>query len=177
VEKASKSLKKLANTEIVEFKTYVREDAPNVHAHLFEPLYVTEKVSEEGKEEEAAQGRYTESYHLKNVAKDIISVYEKIKNAMLQLDFNIKINPQKYYISLRKSKNFAYIMVRRRKMHIIIMLPYEVGNSLIKKHKLTQLSQGIQNFYNGQCFQVTLENEGNLEEIIKALEEAYKQQG
>jgi len=127
-------------------------------------------------EEEETEERYTENYHLEDVEKDIATVYEKVKNAMLQLDSSIKINPQKYYISLRKSKNFAYIMVRRRKMHIIVMLPYEVGNSLIKKHKLTQLSQGIQDFYNGQCFQVTLENEDDLEEVIKTLEEAYKQQ-
>jgi len=127
-------------------------------------------------EEEEAEERYTENYHLEDVEKDIATVYEKVKNTMLQLDSSIKINPQKYYISLRKSKNFAYIMVRRRKMHIIVMLPYEVGNSLIKKHKLTQLSQGIQDFYNGQCFQVTLENEDNLEEVVKTLEEAYRQQ-
>jgi len=176
VEKASKSLKKLADTKIIEFQTFAREDAPNVHAHLFEPLYVTEKVSEEGKEEEATQGRYTESYHLKSVAKDIISVYEKIKNAMLKLDSNIKINPQKYYISLRTNKNFAYIKLRKTKMHIVIMLPYEDGSNLIKKHELTTLSQGIQNWYGAPCFQVTLESEENLEEVIKTLEEAYKQQ-
>ena len=52
VEKASKSLKKLADTEIIEFQTFVREDAPNVRAHLFEPLYVIEKISGKvGKEE------------------------------------------------------------------------------------------------------------------------------
>jgi len=52
VDKASKSLKKLANTEIIEFKTFLREDAPNVHAHLFEPFYIIEKISEKvGKEE------------------------------------------------------------------------------------------------------------------------------
>jgi hypothetical protein len=45
VEKASKSLNKLAGTRIIEFQTFSREDAPNVHAHLFEPLYVTEKVN------------------------------------------------------------------------------------------------------------------------------------
>jgi hypothetical protein len=50
VEKASKSLKKLADTEIIEFQTFVREDAPNVHAYLFEPLYAIEKISK--KEEE-----------------------------------------------------------------------------------------------------------------------------
>ena len=176
VEKASKSLKKLADTKIIEFQTFAREDAPNVHAHLFEPLYVTEKVSEEGKEEEATQERYTESYHLKNVAEDIISVYEKVKNAMLQLDSSIKANPQKYYISLRKNKNFAYMLLRKKQIRIIIILPHETGSNLIKKHKLTQLSASVQKFYNGPCFRVTIENEANLEEVIKALEEAYKQQ-
>jgi len=35
-------------TEIVEFKTYVRENAENVHAHLFEPLFRTGKNGEKG---------------------------------------------------------------------------------------------------------------------------------
>jgi hypothetical protein len=61
-------------------------------------------------------------------------------------------------------------------MHIVIMLPYEAGNTLIKKHKLTQLSEGIQKFYGSACFRVTLRNKDNLDEILKALEEAYKQQ-
>ena len=30
-------------SKIVEFKTFVREDAPSIHAHLFKPLYVIEK--------------------------------------------------------------------------------------------------------------------------------------
>ncbi len=234
VEKASKSLKKLANTKIIEFKTFLREGAPNVRAHLFEPLYEEEMVhatydksrngffcligdekhtsilydvveivkhlrdehhinpkdqtidgwarkfqrqwEEYERKEEGAEERYTESYHLKDIEKRVALVYRKIKTAMLKLDSNIKINPQKYYISLRKNKNFAYIELRKKKLHIVIMLPYETGSSIIRKHKLTQLSQSIQDFYNGACFQVTIEKEDNLEEVIKTLEEAYKQQ-
>jgi hypothetical protein len=56
------------------------------------------------------------------------------------------------------------------------MLPYETGNMLIKKYKLTQLHESVQNFYNGPCFKVTLDNEENIEEVLKALQEAYKQQ-
>ena len=44
VREASRALKKLGETEVVEFKTFVREDAENVHAHLFEPLYEEEEV-------------------------------------------------------------------------------------------------------------------------------------
>ncbi|MEM4713389.1 MAG: hypothetical protein QXQ61_02440 [Candidatus Bathyarchaeia archaeon] len=46
VEKASKSLKKLADTEIIEFKTFVRENAPDVKAHLInQPLFEAERIS------------------------------------------------------------------------------------------------------------------------------------
>lgn len=127
-------------------------------------------------ESEEAEERYTEAYHLEDVDKKIIAVYERTKDAMLKFDTGIKVNPQKYYISLRKNKNFAYLELRKKRMHIVIMLPYETGNGLVKRHKLTQLSQGIQKFYNGPCFKVTLENEENFDEILKALEEAYKQQ-
>ena len=76
----------------------------------------------------------------------------------------------------RKNKNFAYIELRKKRLHIVAMLPYEKGITLIKKHKITQLSEGIQKFYNGACFKVTIENEENLDEIVRVLEEAYKLQ-
>jgi hypothetical protein len=65
---------------------------------------------------------------------------------------------------------------RRKKMHIMIMLPFEKGRELIKNHRLLEPSEGRQNFYNGPCFQVTLENANDLDEVLKALEEAYRQQ-
>ena len=39
---ACKLLMRNFETYIIEFKTYTREDAPNVHSHLFEPLYEEE---------------------------------------------------------------------------------------------------------------------------------------
>lgn len=48
VVEACKILMKNFETYIIEFKTFMREDAPKVHAHLFEPLYKPEvkKVAE-----------------------------------------------------------------------------------------------------------------------------------
>jgi len=127
-------------------------------------------------EEVGAEAKYTESYHLEEVERNIVAAYEKIKSGIMRIDGDIKTNPQKYYISLRKNRNFAYMEFRKKRMHIVIMLPYESGVAQIKKHKITQLSQSIQRFYNGQCFRVTIETEDNLDEITKALEEAYRQQ-
>ena len=39
VKEAIRALKKLGHVEVVEFKTFVREDAENVHAHLFAPIH------------------------------------------------------------------------------------------------------------------------------------------
>jgi predicted transport protein len=127
-------------------------------------------------DQEEPNDKHPELFHTKDVERGIVSVYEKIKEAILEIDKEIKVNSQRYYISLRKKRNFAFIEIKKKKIHIVIMLPYETGRGLIKKHKLTQLSESVQNFYNGQCFKVTLVNVDNIEEIIKALEEAYKQQ-
>lgn len=49
VDQASKSLGKLGDTKVVEFKTFIREDAPTVHAHLFEPIRVARTLDKGSK--------------------------------------------------------------------------------------------------------------------------------
>ena len=137
----------------------------------FEDIGFVEPISTDNEDVE-----YNESYHLGDVNENVVSIYKLIKEKISKLDQSIIINPQKYYISLRKHRNFAFIKIKKKKMHIVIMLPYENGASLIKKHKVTQLHESVQTFYNGPCFKVTLDNEENLDEVLKALEEAYKQQ-
>ncbi|MFH0849091.1 MAG: DUF5655 domain-containing protein [archaeon] len=119
------------------------------------------------------EGIYTETIHTQDVDKEIIKAYESIKSYMLGVDPEIRVNPQKYYISLRKSRNFAFLKFKKRKLYIVIMLPLEEGSRIIRKHKITQLSQGVQQFYNGPCFKVLLENSENLDEIEAALKESY----
>lgn len=46
VERASKSLKKLANSEIVVFQTFIKEDGTTEHAHLFKPLTYSSREKE-----------------------------------------------------------------------------------------------------------------------------------
>jgi predicted transport protein len=44
INEAVASLKRLGDAEVVEFRTYVRENGENVHAHVFEPLSVSAVV-------------------------------------------------------------------------------------------------------------------------------------
>lgn len=126
--------------------------------------------------QEETETKYTEEYHCEDVSNKIVSIYENIKNKMIALDSKIKINPQRYYISLRERRNFGFIKIKKKKLQIVIMLPYEIGEKNIKKYKLTQLSEGVQNFYNGPSFMVTLEDDNSIKEVIDALEKAYKKQ-
>ena len=123
-----------------------------------------------------AEKRYSENFHLQDADENVVSVYTTLKAEVMKFDNSIKVNPQKYYISFRKNRNFAFLKFRKKKLHIIIMLPYETWVNLIKKHKITQLAESIQKFYNGASFQVTIRNKENLDEIIDALKEAYKSQ-
>jgi predicted transport protein len=126
------------------------------------------------KESEGA--RYTETFHTEDVEKNVEAVYEAIRNHMLRLDPDIKLNAQKYYISLRKSRNFAFLKFRKKKMVIVVMLPFETGQNIIRRHTIKQLSESIQDFYNGPCFKVSVEDIEGLDEVLEALKQAYLQQ-
>ncbi|MBI2659458.1 hypothetical protein HYX05_05165 [Candidatus Woesearchaeota archaeon] len=138
----------------------------------FENIGLFESTSKEEHEDV----KYTENFHLEGSEEEIVSIYTEIKNFIISLDSNIKINPQKYYISLREKKNFAYLDIKRKKIKIAIMVPYEMGNSIIKYHKLRKFTDGIQRFYGNPSFEITIENKQNFDEVKTILQEAYKKQ-
>lgn len=137
----------------------------------FEDIGLAEPIVQKDEEE-----RYDESFHLEGVDKSVIAIFETIKRAMIDLDKSIKLNPQKYYISLRKNRNFAYLDFKRKKIKIAVMLPLEVGKKVIKNYKLREFTEGIKRFYNHDSFEVTVDNENNLSEILNLLTLAYKEQ-
>jgi len=58
-------------------------------------------------------------------------------------------------------------------MHIILVMPYEQGKQVIKKHRPSLLSDSIKKFYGAECFKVTIENEDSLDEVIQAITQSY----
>lgn len=120
VEKASKSLKKLADTEIIKFQTFVREDAPNVHAHLFEPLYGGEKISEEGTKEKMK----TWNQKLISVDENVKDIVKALTNRILQLgEITHKPSGEDYCFyrgapSMRSI--FAAFMLRQKALKVAI---------------------------------------------------------
>lgn len=74
---------------IIRFKTFARQDAPNVNAYLFEPLHTLEKASEKGKEEEK---EYAERHILRK--EFWTSLLEKAKE---KTDLHSNVSPHIYH--------------------------------------------------------------------------------
>ena len=145
---------------------------------ILEPDFSEKEIIESKEIEKEPEKRinYTENYHLEGVESFIFSIYNKIKNKMKEIDPSMIFNPQKYYISIKKNKNFAYLDIKKKKIKIAVMLPYTRGQEIIKNHKLREFTEGIKKFYGGPSFEVKIESEENLDEVFNLLEEAYKKQ-
>jgi predicted transport protein len=173
VEEACQALKYAP--EIIEFKTFEQEHNPGNYAHLFDPLYIV-NTDETGNEQITLKEKEPKIVRPEEANNNIIDIYQKIEATMYELDSKISVNQTKAYISLRLKRIFAYIHIRKTKIHIIVMLPPKVASNFIRKHQIRQIPQRSQQYWGGPSFQVTIDNDQSLEEIFKVLEEAYKQQ-
>ena len=116
---------------------------------------------------EKSETVYTENFHMDGVDPFIISIYNEIKEKILKIDANIKINPTKFYISLRKDKNFAYLRLKIKKIWLTVKVPQNIIVNIVKNHKI---------YSDGSYTDILIEKDSNLEEILVAIEEAYKLQ-
>lgn len=113
---------------IKEFKTFVREGAPTVHAHLFEPLYVIEKISGKvGKEE----GKRPLPEHYKSWEKMLAwvddSTRDLVKELMTQVSSLGEVNHKPsgtdycFYKGKPSSKSiFAALLLRKSSVAVRI---------------------------------------------------------
>lgn len=133
----------------------------------FEKLGLVDITGEEKKE------GYDEEYHLEGKEESTKEIYNTLKEKVLSYNNNLEFNPQKYYISIRDKKNFAYIKLRKTKIQIVVMLPIHLGEEIIQNYKVKESSQSVKDYYNGECFRVTVDNKENLNEVLNALKKAH----
>jgi predicted transport protein len=128
---------------------------------------------EEIAEEESVPRRYTEEYHLEGVRPDIKKLYYSIRDEFS--DF--QLNPQKHYISIRSGHNFVFIKMRKSKIKLTVMLPFEQVQKAAKKLTIVEPALSVQRFYYGKCSSFLLNDESELPEalnIIKAASNAER---
>jgi predicted transport protein len=111
----------------------------------------------------------SEEYHLEDVNQNVKDIYHNLKNNILNINSKLVFNPQKYYISIINKKNVIFLKFRKKKIRMIVMLPYNEINSNINKHEIKILSQPVQDFYNGDCAAIDIEDLSNIQEIIELI--------
>jgi len=138
----------------------------------FENIEIVDITSDDDKPE--AQARYTEEFHLERVNPDIKEIYSLIKTGLSESIPGLIFNPQRYYISLKKKKNFAYIKLIKKKIRIVVTLSIEKVKERIHYHNINPLSESVQNFYNTPCCEIIIENKDHLSEVIELLKDINK---
>jgi predicted transport protein len=135
----------------------------------FENLESVDTISEED-----STNPYTEDYHLDGVSSAIKEVYAIIQKAIYEQIKELKYNPQRYYISLRKNRNFAFLDIRKNKLKLVALMEKSKIEERIKNHQVSALAESVQKFYNGPCAEILITDKENVEEIIKLLVEIQK---
>jgi len=116
-------------------------------------------------EAESRVGQYSEDQHLEGVNESVKEVYQHLRNCFKTAHGSCRFNPQKYYISIKTSRNVVYLKVRKKKLRMIVMRPEEEIRKLVQNHPIKPLSQPVQDFYNGPCAAVDVVSMSHIAEI------------
>ena len=139
----------------------------------FENIEDIDIVSEK-QDEQKEKSVYSEQFHIEDIKEDTLATYNELKQKLLEKIPLLNFNSQRYYISLRKKRNFAFLKIRKKKIGIVVMLKEDKIREKIKKHEITTLTASVQKFYNGPCARIEINNNTNLDEIIELLVEIQK---
>lgn len=131
-------------------------------------------IVSENQDEQKEKSAYSEQFHIEDIKEDTLATYNELKEKLLEKIPSLNFNSQRYYISLRKKRNFAFLKIRKKKIGIIAMLKEEKIREKIKKHEVTTLTESVQKFYNGPCARIEIIDNKNLDEIIDLLIEIQK---
>lgn len=97
----------------------------------------------------------------------MIELYEKFKNAILNLADDIEIKPQKLYIAFKKGKNIADLCILKKTLKIFINS--KLGQ-LDDPKKLTQDVSKIGHWGNGD-YQIQVDSDKDLEYIMSLIKQ------
>lgn len=152
-----------------------RFDNKQDHILTMEPDFESiEDIEEYDAKTNIALGNYDEDYHIEGISSENRDLYLTLKAKIFEIDNKLSINPQKYYISIKYDRNILFLKIRKKKIRLIILLPYEHVAEKIQHYPVKQLSQSVQDFYNGSCCAIDIENAINIQEIIELISEKVR---
>jgi len=113
---------------------------------------------------------YTEEDHIDKASETTSELYEKFKNAILNLADGIEVIPKKHYIAFKKGSNITDISILKKSLKIFINAK---AGQLDDPKKIAQDVSSIGHWGNGD-YQVQIENDNDMEYIMSLIKQAIK---
>ena len=138
--------------------------------HLVEPTKKDKKEENIAKEINNEDIDYNEDYHLTKVPKDIVALYNSLKNAACN-NFELTIDPHKLYIAFKHNgKNIFDVRLLKSKIWIWINMP---KGSLNDPKEFTRDVSNIGHWGNGD-YDLTISNEQEIDYVLSLIKQSYE---
>jgi len=110
---------------------------------------------------------YTEDDHRNNTSEEIFELYEKFRDAILNLADDIEIKPQKFYVAFKKDGNIACLEMQKKKMKIYIGAK---TGTLDDPKRLAKDVSNVGHYGTGD-YEVQVTNDNDLEYIMSLIKQ------
>jgi len=116
---------------------------------------------------------YTLEEHCENLDKNILDLFNTVRDYIVTLDSSIEEVPKKHYIAYKTSQNFACLQTYRKKLTLYLKLnPQEVNPMPKQARDVREIGH-----YGTGDFELTIQNLTDFEETKHLISEAYKNIG
>jgi len=113
---------------------------------------------------------YTEDAHIAKASEEIVDLYEKFRDAILNLSDEIELQPTKKYIAFKINKNIADIEVQKKALKIFLNATWGTINDS------KELARNVSNVgcYGNGDYQIQVDSDNDLEYIMSLIKQVVK---
>jgi predicted transport protein len=113
---------------------------------------------------------YTEDDHRINTSEEIFELYEKFRDAILNLADDIEIKPQKHYVAFKKDGNIACLEMQKKKMKIYISAK---ADSLDDARGIAKDVSNVGHYGTGD-YEIQVTNDNDIEYIMSLIKQVVQ---
>lgn len=113
---------------------------------------------------------YTEDGHIAKTSEEITDLYEKFRDAILNLSDGIEIKPQKRYIAFKMDKNIADIKIQKKTLKIMLNAAW---GTIDDSKGLARDVSSVGHYGNGD-YQIQVDSDNDLEYIMSLIKQVMK---
>lgn len=110
---------------------------------------------------------YTEEQHLESATEETAELYEKFKNAILNLADDFEVQPKKMYIAFKRDRNVVDIEVQKNTLKIFVNAKW---GKIEDSKKLARNVAAVGHYGNGD-YQLQVDSDKDLEYIMSLVKQ------